>query len=69
MFIRISALALGTLALIAAPAKAQSASFSYAPGAGQYRVQSSTKVSQEVNGQAIEGELNTRHLLTLDIGR
>jgi hypothetical protein len=67
MFIRI-VLALGTLALVA-PASAQSASFSYAPGARQYRVQSSTKIAQEVNGQAIEGELNTHHVLTLDIGR
>ena len=48
---------------------AQSASFSYAPGAHQYRVQSTTKISQEVNGQTTEGELNTRHVLTLDIGR
>ena len=70
MFIRITVLALGTLALIGAPiANAQSASFSYAPGARQYRVQSSTKISQEVNGQTSEGELNTRHVLTLDIGR
>lgn len=69
MFIRISALALGTLALVGASASAQSASFSYAPGAAQYRVQSNTRVSQEVNGQAIEGELSTRHVLTVDIGR
>lgn len=68
MFIRIAVLALGTLALVA-PLKAQSASFSYAPGARQYRVESSTKVNQEVNGQAIEGELNTRHVLTLDVAR
>lgn len=49
--------------------EAQSASFTYAPGAHQYRVESSTKVSQEMNGQTIDGELNTRHLLTLDIAR
>ena len=70
MFIRTVALALGTLALIGAPsAKAQSASFAYAPGASQYRVQSTTKIVQEVNGQTNEGEVNTRHVLTLDIGR
>ena len=47
MFNRIAVLALGTLALVLAPsAMAQSASFSYAPGARQYRVQSSTKISQ-----------------------
>jgi hypothetical protein len=68
MFNRIAVLALGTLVL-APPAIAQSASFSYAPGARQYRVQSTTKISQEVNGQTTEGELNTRHVLTLDIGR
>lgn len=70
MFIRISALALGTLALVLAPsARAQSASFAYAPGAAQYRVQSTTKIVQEIGGQTSEGELATRHLLTLDIGR
>jgi hypothetical protein len=70
MFNRIVVLAMGTLVLAAAPAaNAQSASFSYAPGARQYRVQSTTKISQEVNGQTTEGELNTRHVLTLDIGR
>lgn len=70
MFIRISALALGTLALVIAPsAQAQSASFAYAPGASQYRVQSTTKIVQEVSGQTTEGELNTSHLLTLAIGR
>jgi hypothetical protein len=70
MLIRIAALALGTLALGVAPsAKAQSASFTYAPGASQYRVQATTKIVQEISGQKTEGELNTRHLLTLDIGR
>lgn len=70
MFIRAAALALGTLALVVAPsAKAQSASFAYAPGASQYRVQSTTKIVQEIQGQTNEGELNTRHLLTLAIGR
>lgn len=70
MLIRNAALALGTLALVVAPsAKAQSASFAYAPGASQYRVQSTTKIVQEVNGQTNEGELSTRHVLTLDIGR
>lgn len=70
MFTRIVVLAMGTLVLAAAPAaKAQSASFSYAPGAHQYRVQSTTKISQEVNGQTNEGELKTRHILTVDIGR
>jgi hypothetical protein len=70
MFIRTAALALGTLALIIAPsATAQSASFSYAPGASQYRVQSTTKIVQELNGQSNQGEVNTRHVLTLDIGR
>ena len=70
MFIRNAALALGTLALVVAPsAKAQSASFSYAPGASQYRVQSTTKIVQEVSGQTNEGEVNTRHVVTLDIGR
>jgi hypothetical protein len=70
MFIRIVVLALGTCMLAVAPAAmAQSSSFSYAPGAHQYRVQSTTKISQEVNGQTTEGELNTRHVLTLDIGR
>jgi hypothetical protein len=70
MLIRIAVLALGTLALVVAPpANAQSASFSYAPGAHQYRMQSSTKISQEVNGQTIQGELNMQHLLTMDIGR
>jgi hypothetical protein len=65
-----SVLALGALILVAAPAaKAQSASFSYAPGAHKYRLQATTKISQEVNGQTNEGELNTRHVLTLDIGR
>lgn len=70
MFNRIAVLALATLALVLAPpAIAQSASFAYAPGARQYRVQSSTRISQEVNGQTTEGELNTHHILTLDIGR
>ena len=70
MFRRINVLAMGTLILAAAPAaEAQSASFAYAPGAHQYRVQSTTKISQEVNGQANEGELKTRHVLTLAIGR
>jgi hypothetical protein len=70
MFSRIIVLALGTLIVTTAPAvQAQSTSFAYAPGAHQYRVQSTTRVSQEVNGQANEGELNTRHVLTLDIGR
>ena len=70
MFIRIVVLALGTLVLAAAPAaEAQSASFSYAPGAHQYRVQSTTRISQEMNGQTTEGDLKTRHVLTLDIGR
>jgi hypothetical protein len=69
MFIRTAALALGTLALVVGPSKAQSASFAYAPGAAQYRVQSTTKIVQEISGQKTEGELNTRHLLTLDIGR
>lgn len=70
MCIRNAALALGTLALIVAPsAKAQSASFSYAPGASQYRVQSTTKIVQEVNGQTNEGEVNTRHVVTLAIDR
>ena len=63
-------LALGTSLLAAAPvAEAQSSSFSYAPGSHQYRVQSTTKVTQELNGQTTEGELNTRHVLTLGIGR
>jgi hypothetical protein len=70
MVIRNIALALGTLALMVAPsATAQSASFSYAPGASQYRVQSTTKIVQEVNGQTNEGEVNTRHVVTLAIGR
>jgi hypothetical protein len=70
MLIRIVVLAMGTLILAAAPAaNAQSSSFSYASGAHQYRVQSTTKISQEVNGQTIEGQLNTRHVLTVDIGR
>ena len=55
--------------LAVAPAVAQAAKFSYATGAHQYLVQSSTKISQEVNGQTMEGELNTRHVLTLDITR
>ena len=70
MLNRIAVLMVGTLALVATPSlMAQSASFAYAPGARQYRVQSSTKISQEMNGQTTEGELNTRHILTLDIGR
>jgi hypothetical protein len=70
MFIRIVVLALGTFTLaFTSAAGAQSASFSYAPGAHQYRVQSTTRISQEMNGQTTEGELNTRHVLTLDIGR
>jgi hypothetical protein len=69
MCTRIVVLALGTVTLAVAPAAAQSAKFSYAPGAHQYRVQSTTKISQEVNGQKMEGELNTRHVLTLDIAR
>jgi hypothetical protein len=63
-------LALGTSLLAATvAAEAQSSSFSYAPGSHQYRVQSITKVTQEVNGQTVEGELNTRHVLTVGIGR
>ena len=70
MVSRIAVLALGTLIVLAPPAAgAQSASFSYATGAHHYRVQSTTKVSQEVAGQSIEGELNTNHVLTLDISR
>ena len=70
MLIRMVVLALGALVLAAAPAaEAQSASFSYAPGAHQYRVQSTTKVRQEVNGATSEGELTTRHVLTVAIAR
>ena len=70
MLNRIAVLAVGTSLLAAAPAtEAQSASFSYAPGSHQYRVQSTTKVTQEMNGQTTEGELTTRHVLTLGIGR
>jgi hypothetical protein len=70
MLIRIVVLAMGTVVLAIAPvAPAQSVSFSYAAGAHQYRVQSTTKISQEVNGETNEGELNTRHVLTVDIGR
>ena len=70
MLIRPVVLVLGTLVLAVAPAaEAQSASFAYAPGAHQYRVQSTTKISQEVNGQTVGGELSTRHLLTVDVSR
>ena len=62
--------AIGALIVAAvSAAQAQSASFTYAPGSHKYRVESSTKVSQEVNGQTIDGELNARHLLSLDISR
>jgi hypothetical protein len=70
MLIRIVVLTAGTLLLATATvAEAQSAKFAYATGARQYRVQSTTKISQEVNGQKMEGELNTRHVLTVDITR
>jgi hypothetical protein len=68
MFNRMAVLALGT-SLLPSAAEAQSSSFSYAAGSHQYRVQSTTKVTQEINGQTTEGELNTRHVLTLGIGR
>jgi hypothetical protein len=61
---------IGALIIASAPsAYAQSASFTYSPGSHKYRVESSTKVTQEVNGQTIDGELNARHLLSLNISR
>ncbi|MGQ0714212.1 MAG: hypothetical protein ACT4PJ_10815 [Gemmatimonadaceae bacterium] len=70
MLSRIASAAIGAFVIPSAPAAdAQSSSFTYAPGAHTYRVESSAKVSQEMNGQTIDGELNTRHLLTLDISR
>ena len=62
--------AIGAVIIASVPAvEAQSASFTYAPGSHKYRVESNTKVSQEVNGQTIDGELNARHLLSLNVAR
>lgn len=70
MFRPFTVAAIGALIIAAVPAaQAQSASFTYAPGSHTYRVESSTKLSQEMNGQTIDGELNARHLLSLNIAR
>lgn len=69
MITRFSLLA-SALALAATPTlHAQMSSFSYADGKHRYRMESTTKVSQELQGQTMDAELRTRHLLTVDVAR
>lgn len=69
MFVHSATRAVLSMAIIAAPAVAQTALGPYAPASARYRITASTKTSQNMMGQVQEFETSTNQLLSLSVAR